>query len=307
MRWKKQSSRVTSWRIFNTKIERRSCNNTGAHFTNTINARANEFWIIHVNFKKSNHITVEDCLTFPVNHQCHLTHEIRLDNRKTFLVIYFLLLTSEIITKEFTTFLHQVVQDPPSTTGLFLQATGTGTHFPGHEDLKQRHNSNADICRKAVDHELSTVDIPQNSMVGQQRQQISKLHFFRTPPSFFMLKYKIQKPSDYLFWFSFGNYVMDQRSGDGLFIGRIEISAISLWKGFSKLRDAGREERFCSEEDHPEFTPQEEGQSRGTGKPRKRIGFNKEHRLPSWSTTTFELLVLMIQWWISLIVLCHSS
>ena len=84
-----------------------------------------------------------------------------------------------------------------------------------------------------------------------------------------MLEFYIQKPSDYLFWFSFGNYVMDQRSGDGLFIGRIEISAISLWKGFSKLQDAGREETSRSEEDHPEFPPQEEGQSRGTESPEK--------------------------------------
>ena len=38
--------------------------------------------------------------------------------QKTFLEIYFLTLTHEIITKKFTIFLHQVVQDPPSTTGL---------------------------------------------------------------------------------------------------------------------------------------------------------------------------------------------
>ena len=54
-----------------------------------------------------------------------------------------------------------------------------------------------------------------------------------------------------------------------VFIGRIEISAISLWNGFSKLRDAGREYCFCSEEDHPEFSPQEEGQSRGTESPER--------------------------------------
>ena len=136
MRWKKEeSSRITSWRILSTKIERRSWNNTEAHFTNTINERANEFWIIQVNFKKWNQITVKDCFTFQVNKQCHLTHEIRLDNRKTFLVINFLQLTPEIITKEFIFFQHKVIQDPPSTTGLFLflQTTGTGTHF---QDMK---------------------------------------------------------------------------------------------------------------------------------------------------------------------------
>ena len=63
-------------------------------------------WIllmIQDNFKKWNRITVGDCLTFPVNQQrsqvlvlcwaatnaCHLTHGIRLDYRKTFLVINF--------------------------------------------------------------------------------------------------------------------------------------------------------------------------------------------------------------------------
>ena len=44
--------------------------------------------------------------------------------------------------------------------------------------------------------------------------------------------------------------------------GRIEVLAISLWKGFSKLRDAGREDCFCSEQDHPEFPVHEEGQNR---------------------------------------------
>ena len=47
-------------------------------------------------------------------------------------------------------------------------------------------------------------------------------------------------------------------------LGRVEILAISLWKGFSKLGDAGREDCFCSEQDHPEFPVQEEGQSAGT-------------------------------------------
>ena len=63
---------------------------------------------------------------------------------------------------------------------------------------------------------------------------------------------------------------MDQRSGDGLFIGRIEISAISLWKGFSKLRDAGREDCFCSEEDHPEFTSSTRKSAARSRNPRKR-------------------------------------
>ena len=87
----------------------------------------------------------------------------------------------------------------------------------------------------------------------------------------------IQNPSRYLFWFSIRCYVVDQRSGDGWFFGRVKILAISLWKGFSKLRDAGREDCLCSEQDHPEFPVQEEG-----------IGFYEEDRSPSWSTTIVE-------------------
>ena len=38
--------------------------------------------------------------------------------------------------------------------------------------------------------------------------------------------------------------------------------------GFSKLRDAGREDCLCSEQDRSEFPLQEEGQSRGTESPK---------------------------------------
>ena len=46
---------------------------------------------------------------------------------------------------------------------------------------------------------LLPVEIPQNSMVGQQRQQISELQFdkFSKPQSFLMLEDKINKPGDY--------------------------------------------------------------------------------------------------------------
>ena len=60
---------------------------------------------------------------------------------------------------------------------------------------------------------------------------------------------------------------MDQRSGAGWFIRRIEVLTISFCKDFCKFRDAGREDCFCSEQDHPEFSLQEEGPSRGTESP----------------------------------------
>ena len=52
-----------------------------------------------------------------------------------------------------------------------------------------------------------------------------------------------------------------------MFIGRTPRSV--LLKEFSKLRDAEREDSLCSEEDHPEFTVQEESQSRGTESPER--------------------------------------
>ena len=57
---------------------------------------------------------------------------------------------------------------------------------------------------------------------------------------------------------------MDRRSIDGRFFVGISILAINCWKESSKFRDAGREDCVCSEQDHPEFPIQEEGQSRGT-------------------------------------------
>ena len=81
--------------------------------------KCQSWWILLVireNFKKRNQITVEHCLTFPVNLQwfqvlvpcwaatiaCLMTHGIYRDYRRTFLVVNFLrLIHPEIILKEF--------------------------------------------------------------------------------------------------------------------------------------------------------------------------------------------------------------
>ena len=64
-------------------------------------------------------------------------------------------------------------------------------------------------------------DIPQNSMVVQQRLSISKLQFDKFPHTFniFMVEDKIQNPGKLMFRFSLGGYVMDKRSGDGRLSG----------------------------------------------------------------------------------------
>ena len=66
----------------------------------------------------------------------------------------------------------------------------------------------------------SPTEIPQNSKAVQQRLQRSELQFDEFPTfNVFMLEDKIQNPGKFLFRFSLGGYVMDQRSEDGRFSG----------------------------------------------------------------------------------------
>ena len=126
------------------------------------------------------------------------------------------------------------------------------------------------------------VELPQNYMVGQQRQQISELQFDKFPnqQSFLVWKIPLEPQIITCFVFFIGCYVVNQRSGDGRFKRWKKVLAISQWKGFSKLRDAAREDRLCSEQDHSA----------------SRTSFYEEDRSPSWSTTTFKWLALMIQY-----------
>ena len=54
-----------------------------------------------------------------------------------------------------------------------------------------------------------------------QQNSMAELHFdtFATSSTFFMLEDKIQNPGKFMFRFSLGRYVMDQRSGDGRCVG----------------------------------------------------------------------------------------
>ena len=60
---------------------------------------------------------------------------------------------------------------------------------------------------------------------------------------------------------------MDQRSGDGYSLEKLKSSRTKAGKEFPNF-SCGRENRFCSEQDHPEFLLQEEGQSRRAEGPR---------------------------------------
>ena len=166
---------------------------------------------------------------------------------------------------------------------------------------KSRHNSNADICSKAVGFWSSTkpVELPQNYVVGQQRQQISELQFdkFPNPQSFLVWKIRFKTqvtacsdfPSDAMLWI---NEVEMVASLDEL------KSLRSVYgKNFSKLRDAGREDCLCSEQDHPEFPFQEEGRSVSSRKT------DRLHDLRLFSSNWRSWYSIGLCWFI----LCYSS
>ena len=99
----------------------------------------------------------------------------------------------------------------------------------------------------ARDEDLNTGTIPMPTFARkfiisggyspQKTAEFSELQFdkFPTRSAFLCWKIRFKKPSDNLFGFSIGGYVVDQRSGDGRFIGRINILAIGCWKEFSKF------------------------------------------------------------------------
>ena len=158
---------------------------------------------------------------------------------------------------------------------------------------ESRHNSTVDICRKTVDYEFFNVSgvsakfyywTVKTVNIGPAIRQVH-------PSTIILLQKKtIQKSSDSLLRFSIGSNVMDQRSGDERFIGRVKIFAIGFWKGFSQFRDALlwiRSSRI------PSSRRRTVSRNR---KSTKRISFHEEDRSSSWSTTTFEWLALMAQY-----------
>ena len=85
--------------------------------------------------------------------------------------------------------------------GSVPQATGTGTLFARDQERIKGTIPMPTFARRPMTmSSLFPVDIPQNSVVGQQRQQISELQFDKFPtPSSFLLEDPILKTIDYLF------------------------------------------------------------------------------------------------------------
>ena len=134
-------------------------------------------------------------------------------------------------------------------------------------------------------------------MVGQQRLQISGLQFdkFSTPSScmYWMVRFKIHVsscsdfPSEAMLWIKEVEMVdsLDEQKSSWSVYG---------YTHFPIFWDAGREDCFCSEQDHPWIPTAKRRSVRKNRKLRKRIGFFEGDRPLTWFTATFLLLVLMI-------------
>ena len=102
--------------------------------------------------------------------------------------------------------------------------------------------------------------------------RIKDLHFDKlpNPATFVCWKIRFKDWGMYLFTFSYRNYAMDQRSGDGWICGWCEIFV--LWKrnSWAKLWVARRENCFSTEQNHSEYPPQQRGQSGGNESSQRR-------------------------------------
>ena len=137
------------------------------------------------------------------------------------------------------------------------------------------------------------VEFPQNSVVGQQRQQISELQFdkFPNPQSFLVWKIRFENLPALIF-------------GRKQCYGSMKWRWLTHWKNwnlgdpflynFHKIWDGGREDCFLWTRSSRIANSRRRSVSRNR-KPRKRTGFYEEDRSPSWSLTTLERLALMTQ------------
>ena len=147
-----------------------------------------------------------------------------------------------------------------------------------------------------------SVDIPQNPMIGKQRQQISELQFhkFLNPQSFLVWRVRFKNqvttcsdfPSEAMLW------IREVQMVDSL--DKLKSSRSVSGKNFPnfEMLDA---KIASAEQDHPEFPIREEGQSRGTESPeRGSVPARKTDRLHDLRLFSSGL-ALLPQYWIMLI------
>ena len=177
-----------------------------------------------------NQIKVEDCLTFPVKLRWFRVLVLRSSATKGWHMESIWITGKRFFGKQFSTLdsfsrfssKKFIWRRAKKLTSSLWRSEGKNKSDKWRR-TKLWHNSNADVCDKTFDYEFfkKLVDIPQNYVVGQQRQQISELQFdrFPDPSSFLVWGNKIQNTGLKWFWFFVGSHVMDRRSGDGRFGG----------------------------------------------------------------------------------------
>ena len=134
--------------------------------------------------------------------------------------------------------------------------------------------------RPSATSSTTPVELPQNCMVEQQRQQISGLQFNIFPK--FSMQNLIEKPSEYLSRFSHRKQCYGSKKWKMVdSLDELKSSRIRFWQGFSKLSDAGRVDCLCSEQDHPECPSSGRRSVSRSRKPKKKTGFFEEDRSPS--------------------------
>ena len=270
-------------------------------------------------FKMWNQIKVEDCLRFPVNlwwfrilvpcsvatKDCRLTHGINLDFRKTFLVSQFSTFDSPRDHPQRIQF-----DDVQRNREAVPEAGRTKTIHTREDRLNHGTIPMPTFATKPWTTRFTIqVEVPQSYMVGQQRQQISELQFDKLPDpqSFLVWKIRFKNqvttcsdfPSDAVLW------IKEVEMVDSL--EELKSSWSVCGQDFPELRDAGREDCLCSEQDHSEFPVQEEGQPRGAeSSEREPVSTRKKDRL-------HDLRLLSSDWcsWHSIrlcwFMLSHSS
>ena len=242
-------------------------------------------WMTREIFKMWNQITVEDCISFPVNlwwfrlssfaqprqKDCRVTRGINLEYRKTLLGYQFSTFDSS---QNHYLGIHR--STTPSATGTIPVYIGTETLVARDEDQNRGTIPMPTFARRpSIMSSFFPVDIPQNSMVGKQRQQISEL------PVLLFHRVLCRGSNKWRWLMHWRNW-----SPRDQFMERIcEIlrcwtrRLLVLWTRSSQI-----------------VTSRRRSASRNT-KPRKRTGSHEEDGSLSWSSTTFEWLMLMTQYW----------
>ena len=135
---------------------------------------------------------------------------------------------------------------------------------------------------------LFLVDIPQNSMVGQQRQQISELQFNNFPTFSTFLCWKIRFKNQVTICTDFSwdamSWIKEVQVVDSLEELKSSQSIHGKIPIFEML---GREDCFCSKQDHSEFPVQEGRSVLEEQKAGKMTAFFENDKSPSWSTKSY--------------------